>query len=75
MRWSWSGHDAGIVCKAWRLSLWVTVCLKLTRLPCLPVTRDDPRLDGAFTMYYMSRQHRLLLLYAGERRDWRRVMN
>ncbi len=37
MRWSHGlGHDAGHAPRrAWRLSLWVTVCLKLTRLPLL----------------------------------------
>lgn len=39
----------------WRLLRSVTACLKLTRLLCfLHAMKNDPRLDGAFTMYYMS---------------------
>ncbi|MFP1557664.1 hypothetical protein ACLB1T_09790 [Escherichia coli] len=46
-------HD--LIFIAWGLSLSVTACLKLTQPVAFEVlSAKDPRLDGAFTLFYMS---------------------
>ncbi|XPE68961.1 hypothetical protein ACNKHP_00480 [Shigella boydii] len=56
MLWfAWSGHDAGTGHMGMATMRSVTACLKLTVFSaCYMLLEKQPRLDGAFTMYYMS---------------------
>ncbi len=60
-------HDAGIVCMGMAAIAVGNGLFKANPSSLLSTcyAKDDPRLDGAFTMVYV-RQHRLLLLYAGD---------
>lgn len=72
---AWSGHDAGIVYMGMAAIAVGNGLFKANPSSLLSTcyAKDDPRLDGAFTMYYMSVNIGSFFSMLATR-GWRRVM-